>query len=362
MAVNARAAVVDFFELNTPEDDGKVWAGRWPWFSGRYQLGEVVGRGSYGVVHECIDAATGRELAVKVLSKRGDTEQTAAQLAAGVENEVRVLQEVKGCVYCVRLVDVTQDADHVYIVMEHIRGDPLQERLSATGRLSEAEAASAAHDILSLLTHLHARGIMHGDLKPSNFIHCRQPSAGVAPGGPPASLWPARNLLKAIDCGCSRYVAESPAEGATCAGTPLYAAPEVFLRRACCGSDVWSAGMMLAEMLTGRLPFWETSSLAAGLSAHEVLTPILKGPITLEGPHWEGVSADAKDLLARMLARDPEARISAAEALDHRWIAERAGTSCFLDVPRPHCVLASREEVSVSKLEEPEIELILPFD
>lgn len=86
----------------------QVWAGRWPWFSGRYQLGEVVGRGSYGVVHECIDAATGRELAVKVLSKRGDTEQTAAQLAAGVENEVRVLQEVKGCVYCVRLVDVTQ--------------------------------------------------------------------------------------------------------------------------------------------------------------------------------------------------------------------------------------------------------------
>jgi len=341
-------------------NSGNVWAERWPWTTERYQLGSVVGRGTYGTVRECFDY-TGRELAVKVLRKQPQAGDS--KVAQSIENEVRVLREVKGCLYCVRLVDVAEDEESVFIVMEHIRGDLLRERLQRAGKLSEAEAANAVHDVLQLLSYMHERGIMHGDLAPANFIHCRSSAevAGTAEHEAPHSLWPSRNILKAIDCGCSRHVDELGHGEGTPFGTPLYTAPEVFLKSPGLASDVWSAGMMLAEMLTGRLLFWESLQ---GLSAEEVLRPILRGEVQLAGAAWEGVSAEAKDLLYKMLAREAKQRISVAEALRHPWIQRWQGASCFLDGPHPHCVVSTREEYlgSFDGDTAEEVELILPFD
>jgi calcium-dependent protein kinase len=100
-------------------------------------------------------------------------------------------------------------------------------------------------------------------------------------------------------------------------GTPYYIAPEVLKKKYTAKCDIWSIGVILYILLCGYPPF-------NGANDKQIIDAVLKGKYTLDEPEWDDISADAKDLVRKMLEYDPSKRISAADALQHKWIKDNA--------------------------------------
>jgi calcium-dependent protein kinase len=96
-------------------------------------------------------------------------------------------------------------------------------------------------------------------------------------------------------------------------GTPYYIAPEVLKKNYSAKCDIWSIGVILYILLCGYPPF-------NGANDKQIIESVLKGKYTLDEPEWDDISEDAKDLVRRMLEYDPKKRITASDALQHRWI------------------------------------------
>jgi serine/threonine protein kinase len=88
--------------------------------------------------------------------------------------------------------------------------------------------------------------------------------------------------------------------------------------------DVWAAGVMLYQMLSGQFPFWDTDMAGLGrIHPRQILKDVQNGTVLLEVQALANLSADAKDLIAKMLVKDPEQRITAAQALQHPWLMQQ---------------------------------------
>jgi calcium-dependent protein kinase len=233
-----------------------------------------------------------------------------------------------------------QDAECAYLVMERLRGGDLDQALASSGPLSERAAAAVAHEVLKVVATCHAAGVMHGDVKPANFM-LREASSGLSStdgehgpvlastavieslvegGSRPPARW-----LSAVDFGCAQPLGRASLNRRT--GTPVYMAPEVFQRDYGREADLWSAGVMLYQLLSGRFPFWRSLDDCRSRSVDEVMRSVLGDPVPLSGGVWEGKSPACVDLLAGLLDRDPGARLTAADALEHPWFREQLGGS-----------------------------------
>lgn len=289
----------------------EVWArdGRMP---ASLKLGEVMGRGTFGVVREAICERTGRRLAVKVLSKRRPG-YSKKQLRARIENEVSVWTELLHCKDVATLHACYEDDDHVYLVQERCAGGSLGDILKEREYVTEPEAATLVASILRMLSECHSRSICYGDVKPANFL---LPRGGTGPETLRRSA-----DLKAVDFGSAQRTRPGEARLMAESGTPLYMAPEVQAPPYGLESDVWSVGILLYQLLSGTPPF--VSSVARTMME---LTPaslayaIAYVKLKFEGEVWKSISPDAKDLISKMLQRDISSRISADEALNHPWI------------------------------------------
>jgi serine/threonine protein kinase len=104
-------------------------------------------------------------------------------------------------------------------------------------------------------------------------------------------------------------------------GTPFYMAPEVLERCYGPAADIWSAGVVVFLMLAGRLPF-------DGATDRQIIKAVLDSEPDFEHPAWDGISAAAKDCVARMLVKDPQQRASVQQLLAHPWLAGRMRSSC----------------------------------
>ena len=233
--------------------------------------------------------------------------------------------------------------------MERLRGGDLDQALASGGPLSERAAAAVAHECLKVVATCHAAGVMHGDVKPANFMlreafsssSASAPSSASADGGEqPAAAVPAASSatieslvrggnrpparwLAAVDFGCAQPLGRASLNRRT--GTPVYMAPEVFQRDYGREADLWSAGVMLYQLLSGRFPFWRSLDDCRSRSVDEVMRSVLGDPVPLSGGVWAGKSAACVDLLAGLLDRDPGSRLTAADALEHPWFREQLG-------------------------------------
>ena len=240
-----------------------------------------------------------------------------------------------------------QDAECAYLVMERLRGGDLDQALASGGPLSERAAAAVAHECLKVVATCHAAGVMHGDVKPANFMlreafsagPSSSPSASSSDSGEPATVIPASTAtieslvkggnrpparwLAAVDFGCAQPLGRASLNRRT--GTPVYMAPEVFQRDYGREADLWSAGVMLYQLLSGRFPFWRSLDDCRSRSVDEVMRSVLGDPVPLSGGVWAGKSAACVDLLAGLLDRDPGSRLTAADALEHPWFREQLG-------------------------------------
>ncbi len=243
---------------------------------GRYELRALIGEGAFGRVYEGRDRRLDREIAVKVIKPWwGDD----PEWASAFEREARLLASVSDP-GIVQIYDAGHAPEGLYYVSELVRGEDLASTLRR-GPLHPGGACAIAERLCRALAHAHRRGIVHRDVKPANVM--------LAQDG----------RVKLGDLGIARAAAGSTGGEAAVAGTPRYMAPEQGRGLpATPATDVYAAGVVLYEMLTGSPPFTGSSVVELALSHERDPPPPL--PASVPGALAEVVS--------RALSKEPAGR------------------------------------------------------
>ncbi|XP_014512032.1 calcium-dependent protein kinase 26 [Vigna radiata var. radiata] len=259
-----------------------------------YNLGPKLGQGQFGTTFLCVEKATGKEYACKSILKR---KLVTEEDVEDVRREIQIMHHLAGSPDVISIKEAFEDAVSVHVVMELCAGGELFDRIVERGHYTERKAAKLARTIVGVIESCHSLGVMHRDLKPENFLFVNQQE---------------ESPLKAIDFGLSAFF--KPGEIFNdVVGSPYYVAPEVLRKRYGPEADVWSAGVIIYILLCGVPPFW-------GETEQEIFDAILHNQADFSSDPWPSVSASAKDLVKKMLVRDPSKRISAFDVLRHPWI------------------------------------------
>lgn len=244
---------------------------------GRFQMTRVLGEGAQGTTHLCRDLTLQRDVVVK---------RIAGGAGGRALREARVVARLRHP-NIVAIHDILEDDRDGYIVMEHADGGNLRHRMPRGGGLAAGEAKRIADEVLSALEACHAEGVVHCDIKPENI------------------LFDARGNVKLIDFGIARDPRAARTIGVN-AGTLHYMSPEqVRGEKPDARSDVFSTGVVLHEMLTGKLHLSRPRA-----SDFDVRSQIVSGDWTRERP--EG---DLGNVVHVAIAPDPRERFANAAAM-----------------------------------------------
>ena len=271
-----------------------------------YRRFEVLGTGAMGTVYRGEDRR-GNDLAVKLL--RAELAADPVVLARFIQERALLLRLASPNI--VRVVDLVVEGDTVAIVMEKVDGGSLSQYLKRRGhRLGTAEAIQICIDVLEGLSVAHAQGVVHRDIKPDNVLIDDTSSELRA---------------KVTDFGIAGLIEGSAHTRLTSlVGTPEYMAPElVESLQATSAVDVYSAGIVLYELVAGRTPFGGGSVLAI-LKRHAEQNP--------ERP--DGIGDDLWSMLTMMLAKDPGARPTTQQAQQGLEALLEIGRNTLLRAPR----------------------------
>ncbi|XP_010448965.1 PREDICTED: calcium-dependent protein kinase 15 [Camelina sativa] len=259
-----------------------------------YTLGHELGRGQFGITYSCKEISTGNVYACKSILKR---KLMRKQDRDDVKREIQIMQHLSGQENIVEIRGAYEDRQSIHLVMELCGGSELFDRIIAQGHYSEKAAAGVIRSILNVVHICHFMGVIHRDLKPENFLLASTDDNA---------------MLKATDFGLSVFIEEGKVYR-DIVGSAYYVAPEVLRRSYGKEIDVWSAGIILYILLCGVPPFWAENEKG-------IFDEILKGEIDFKSKPWPSISESAKDLVRKLLTKDPKKRISAAQALEHPWI------------------------------------------
>ncbi len=257
---------------------------------GRFELRRELGRGAQSVVYLGFDPQLQREIAIKTLHfTHPDPAQNQALLA-----EARAVGRMRHP-SIVPIFEAGEEGGDLYLVFEYVPGSNLAEFLQQSGALPPVKAISILRPILDAMVHAHAQGIIHRDLKPSNIL--------LDEDGTP----------RVMDFGIAARVDGDTAGSGQLTGTPAYMAPEYVQQRQISErSDIFSAGLILFEMLIGRRAF-------AGDSLAAVLKRVANEDLCV--PEDAGIDERLRPILLKAVARDPALRFQTAaqfaEALDN---------------------------------------------
>ncbi|XP_049582631.1 serine/threonine-protein kinase DCLK1b [Syngnathus scovelli] len=261
----------------------------------RYKVGRTLGSGNFAVVRECVERATGREYALKIISKekcRGKEHM--------IQSEVSILRRVKHP-NIVLLIEEMDTGNEIYLVMELVKGGDLFDAITSSNKYTERDAGCMLFNLASAVKYLHGLNIVHRDIKPENLLVYQHHDGSKS--------------LKLGDFGLATVV-----NGYlyTVCGTPTYVAPEIVAEKGYgLKVDIWAAGVITYILLCGFPPF-----NCDGEDQDVLFREILKAQLEFPSPHWDGVSDSAKELIGGMLQVDVERRLSAAQVLEHPWVNE----------------------------------------
>ncbi len=257
-------------------------------FAGRYQIIEELGKGGMGKVYRALDKKLGEEVALKLIKPEIASDRETIQRFS---NELKLARKIAhrnvGKMYELMEAEGTH-----FITMEYVPGQDLRALIRQTGQLTAAKALSIARQVCEGLAEAHALGVVHRDLKPGNILIDKDGNARI------------------MDFGIARSLQGKGITGAgVMIGTPEYMSPEqVEGKEADQRSDIYSLGIILYEMLTGRVPFEGDTPLAIAVK-HKTEVPRDPQLVNAQIPE------DLSRVVLKCLEKDKEKRYQGADEL-----------------------------------------------
>jgi serine/threonine-protein kinase len=315
--------------------------------SGRYQLGDRLGSGGMSTVYKAIDRVLERTVAVKVLAEHlSDDEKFVARFRREALAVAKLIHP-----NIVQVYDTGVDADRHYIVMEYVEGRSGAQLLQTRGRVGPEAAVEIGVQSCSGLEYAHRQGIIHRDVKPGNLMVIGGPAgrrgAPASPQDPPTGDM----TVKLTDFGIARAAEQTRlTQVGSVVGTAAYLAPEQARgEEATPASDVYALGVVIYQLLTGRLP-WEGTSLAELAIRRENERPLAPSSYDSEVPDTLSTA------VLRSLEADPALRYTTARELAAALRAGLTGTEPLLPDSEASTRAMSRTPTSATRrlpLEEP---------
>src|ERR1700689_897918 len=288
--------------------------------AGRYRIVALLGRGGMGEVYRAHDLTLGQEVALKFLPEVAASNPAAL---ARFYNEVRIARQVSHANVC-RVYDLGEVDGQPYLSMEYIDGEDLGSLLRRIGRLPSDKAIEIARQLCAGLAAAHAKGVLHRDLKPANV------------------MLNGRGHVVITDFGLAALADEIPGEEIR-NGTPAYMAPEQLAgREVTIQSDIYSLGLVLYEVFTGKRAF-EASTLAELVRLHSETTPVSPSSLVKE------LDPAVESAILRCLDSEPSKRPSSALAVAARLPGgdPLAAALAAGETPSPQVVAASGETAAL---------------
>jgi len=269
---------------------------------GRFEIVRELGRGAQSIVYLARDPHLQRQVAIKTLHFAHADPQQNRQLL----DEARMVSQLRHP-NIVPIFEAAETQGDLYLVFQYVPGKNLDEFLKVSGGLKPAKAIAIMQPILDAIEHAHAAGIIHRDLKPSNIL--------IDDDGVP----------RVMDFGIAARTEGLTDDRGQLIGTPAYMAPEYILRRSSSArSDIFSAGLVLYELLTGQ-------RAVPGTDSAEVMKRIASEDIRLSQDARNLLEERLANLVYRALERNPENRYESAvqmrEALDDYLVPENLAPS-----------------------------------
>ncbi|KAL0345734.1 UNVERIFIED_CONTAM: CBL-interacting serine/threonine-protein kinase [Sesamum radiatum] len=288
---------------------------------GKYELGRILGHGTFAKVYHARNLQTGKSVAMKIVGKE---KVIRVGMMEQVKREISVMKMMHHP-NIVELHEVMASKTKIYFAMEFVRGGELFAKI-AKGRLREDAARNYFQQLISAIDFCHSRGVYHRDLKPENLLLDEE------------------GMLKVTDFGLSTFSDHLRQDGLlhTTCGTPAYVAPEVIGKKGYDGAkaDIWSCGVILFVLLAGYLPFQDDNIVT-------MYRKIYRGDFKC--PPW--FSPESRKLITKMLDPNPSTRISIAKIMESSWFKKSLSRGLRTKEEQEFAV---EDEVNVGKGKETE--------
>ena len=260
-----------------------------------YDVKNKLGSGKFGLVKLGINKKTGQKVAIKIM-KKSSMDSSDLEL---VRTEIEIL---KICQHpnIIRLYNVFENADYLYIIMEYCYGGDLFSYLENRHfRVSEKRASNIIHQMATAVYYMHSYGVVHRDLKPENVLMTSTDEDSE---------------IRILDFGLSKIL--GPYEKCDEPyGTLTYCAPEIIVDEPYSKPvDLWSLGVMTYLMVSGKLPF---NAEDENEIARQV---VYDEPNYTRNPVWKTISPECLDFIQKLLVKDQNKRMTIKGVLEHKWI------------------------------------------
>ncbi|KAG2173416.1 hypothetical protein INT44_008768 [Umbelopsis vinacea] len=271
----------------------------------QYRRLRTLGKGNFGKVYLAEHRQTLQQVAIKTVDKRNfknEDQKIHALNEKSISHDFSMRLHHKNIV---EVYEVITDDDFIYIIMEYLEGGELFDKIKERGRLEENLAKQWFKEIVEAVKYIHDNGIVHRDLKPENVLLDKN------------------QHIRLCDFGFGKVCDDQQLLTTYC-GSPFYAAPEMVTATPYTGPkvDIWSCGVILFAMLSGKLPF-QCENMP------DLFKKISIGAYNV--PH--SIKSSPAALIARMLCVRPSDRASAQDILDHAWLSGNYTDTNSLSTP-----------------------------
>ena len=258
---------------------------------------KTLGSGSFGTVYLVKHKQLHRYFAMKAIKKSNKSKIDEE----GLMNEINILRKMDHP-NILKITDFYSQKNEYDIITEYCQEGELFNEIKQYAPFNETITGHYMKQILTAVCYCHGMNIVHRDLKPENILIVKRAKNGCHP-------------IKIIDFGTAKVFSKEKSEHLLI-GSAYYIAPEVLSRNYTEKCDIWSCGVIMYILLTGRPPFF-------GNTDSEIMYRIKSGKYDLTKYPWSVVSKEAKDLIKALLQPNPNMRLSAEQALKHPWFSSK---------------------------------------